>query len=105
MRSSSAFFKSPLVAAAPIPSSSGAVEAHQYQGKANERHRAPPDNDTADFFDGNVGNCVSITFCRAVTSASLLAVSSAEPKLQVTMPSVNGFAVLAIIFGVVDVKR
>lgn len=48
--------KSPRVAAAPVPSSKGAVEAHKMQGKANQRHRAAPDNDTADFSDGNVGN-------------------------------------------------
>lgn len=48
--------KSPLIAATPIPSSPGAVEAHKKQGKANERHRGAPDNDTADFSDGNVGN-------------------------------------------------
>ncbi len=33
-----------------IPSSSGAVEV-SVSRQANERHRAPPDNDTADFFD------------------------------------------------------
>ena len=48
--------KNPRVSAAPVPASKGAVEAHQAQGKANARHRAPSENDTADFFDGNVGN-------------------------------------------------
>lgn len=48
--------KSARVTAVPIPASKGASEAHQAQGKANARHRAPPENDTADFFDGNVGN-------------------------------------------------
>ena len=48
--------KSPRVTSVPIPASKGALEAHQAQGKANTRHRAAPENDTADFFDGNVGN-------------------------------------------------
>lgn len=48
--------KSPRVAAAPIPSSPGGVEAHKSQGKANERHRGAPAHDTADFSDGSVGN-------------------------------------------------
>ncbi len=32
------------------------MEAHGVQGKANQKHRAPAENDTADFSDGNVGN-------------------------------------------------
>lgn len=48
--------KSPRVIAIPVPSSPGAKEASQSQGKANQRHRAPSEHDTADFFDGNVGN-------------------------------------------------
>ncbi len=74
--------KSPLVAAAPIPSSSGAVEAHQYQGKANERHRAPPENDTADFFDGNVGNLrVDYVLPSSNFSIAACGVFWPEPKL------------------------
>lgn len=48
--------KSPRVSANSVPSSQGAAEAGLNQGRANERHRAPAEQDTADFFDGNVGN-------------------------------------------------
>ncbi len=48
--------QNPRVCGQPAPSSAGAVEAHGVQGKANQKHRAPAENDTADFSDGNVGN-------------------------------------------------
>ena len=47
---------SPRVQSTPIPTSRGAIDASREQGKANQRHTAPADHDTADFFDGNVGN-------------------------------------------------
>jgi hypothetical protein len=40
---------------ARVPSSEGAREATAQQGGANLRHRAPPDQDTADFSDGARG--------------------------------------------------
>ncbi|MCC6511142.1 MAG: endonuclease/exonuclease/phosphatase family protein [Pirellulaceae bacterium] len=46
----------PQVSNEIVPKSLGAVDAHQRQGKANLRHMAPPENDTADFSDGMVGN-------------------------------------------------
>ncbi len=48
--------ESPRVNSSSAPTSRGAVEADRAQGKANQKHLASPQFDTADFFDGNVGN-------------------------------------------------
>ncbi len=40
----------------PIPSSQGGVLAGKEQGKANDQHKGPAKNDTADFGDGTAGN-------------------------------------------------
>ena len=44
------------VAANFVPESKGGVEASKLQGKANEKHKGNPANDTGDFNDNNAGN-------------------------------------------------
>jgi hypothetical protein len=44
------------VAANFVPESKGGVEASKLQGKANEKHKGNPANDTGDFNDNSAGN-------------------------------------------------
>jgi hypothetical protein len=47
---------SPRVNASFVPSSQGAVEASRLQGKANQKQKGDPANDTGDFNDNEPGN-------------------------------------------------
>ncbi len=51
-----ALLSSKRVAANFVPESKGGVEASKLQGKANEKHKGNPANDTGDFNDNSAGN-------------------------------------------------
>ena len=44
------------ITSSPNPKSEGGVLAGKEQGKANDQHKGPAENDTADFGDGTAGN-------------------------------------------------
>jgi Endonuclease/Exonuclease/phosphatase family len=48
--------ESKRITSSPVPQSQGGVLATKQQGKANQQHKGPAENDTADFGDSTAGN-------------------------------------------------
>jgi Endonuclease/Exonuclease/phosphatase family len=73
------------VAQSPAPRSLGAVEAAKQQGKANQRHRSDPAEDTADFNDTAVGN-LRVDYVMASRHCSVRASGVVWPDLNEFAP-------------------